>query len=418
MDETEFLRATCASAFQAGLDAADPVAAVRRALESGTLPEPGRGGGLYLAAIGKAAIGMASAAMTVLSPARALVVTNRENAAQVPGAEVMVAAHPEPDAQGAEAARALEVMAGTLGAEDVLLVLVSGGASAMLPAPRAGLTLDDEIAVNRLLLASGADITQTNIVRQALSRLKGGGLTRAAAPARVVALILSDVVGDDPRVVASGPTAPAIADGAVARGLLRALDLWPHLPEAVRNTLLNAPDTAHMPTVQADNRVIGGNAASVAAMAAATPGARAHGAPLMGDVADATRVVLSYFDEFEGVVLFGGETTVRLRGQGRGGRNQELALRVAMEASGTGRSFAFLSAGSDGRDGCTDAAGGLVDHGTVARLKAAGGDARALLSDNDSNRALRLSGDLWVTGATGTNVADLQVLALGPREKG
>ncbi len=418
MSETEFLRATCTSLFQAGLDAADPADAVRRALRLGKLPEPGRGGGLYLAAIGKAAIGMAGAAMTVLSPTRALVVTNRENAAQVPGAEVMVAGHPEPDAEGAEAACALEAMAGALGAEDVLFVLVSGGASAMLPAPRAGLTLDDEIAVNRLLLASGADITQTNIVRQALSRLKGGGLTRAAAPARVVALILSDVVGDDPRVVASGPTAPPIADQAVARDLLHALDLWPDLPELVRSTLLNAPDTAHMPPVQADNRVIGGNAASVAAMAAATASARVHDAPLMGDVADAARVVLSHFEDSEGVVLFGGETTVRLDGHGRGGRNQELALRVAMEAAGTGRSFAFLSAGTDGRDGPTDAAGGLVDHGTLARLEAAGGDACALLSDNDSNRALCLSGDLWITGATGTNVADLQVLALGSRATG
>lgn len=383
-------------------------------METGDEFQPGKEGGLYLAAIGKAAVGMARAALAVMSPTRALVITNRGNWAHLPGAEVMVAGHPVPDMEGAKAALVLEEMAAALGPDDVLLVLVSGGASAMLPAPHAGLTLEDKITVNRLLLASGADITETNIVRQALSRLKGGGLARAAAPARVLALILSDVVGDDPRVVASGPTAPPIADRAAARDVLWRLGLWADLPGAVQSLLgTSEPDVA--PLAPAENRVIGGNAASVAAMAAATPGARLHDAPLMGDVADAADVVLSYIDGPEGVVLFGGETTVRLRGQGRGGRNQELALRVAMQATGTGRAFAFLSAGTDGRDGPTDAAGGLVDHGTLARLEAAGGDACALLADNDSNRALALSGDLWTTGATGTNVADLQVLALGPR---
>lgn len=414
MSVTESLRSTCTSAFEAGLRAADPTAVVRCALEMGEVPQPGKGGGLYLAAIGKAAIGMARAALAVTSPTRALVITNRENLAHVPGAEVMVAGHPVPDAQGAKAAFVLEEMAAALGPEDVFLVLVSGGASAMLPAPRAGLTLEDKITVNRLLLACGADITETNIVRQALSRLKGGGLARAAAPARILALILSDVVGDDPRVVASGPTAPPIADRKAARELLWRLGLWAELPSAVQ-ALLRTPEQGAAPPAPAENRVVGGNAASVAAMAAATPGARVHDAPLMGDVADAANVVLSYLDGPEGVVLFGGETTVRLRGQGRGGRNQELALRVAKRATGTGRAFAFLSAGTDGRDGPTDAAGGLVEHGTLARLEAAGGDACALLADNDSNRALALSGDLLTTGATGTNVADLQVLALGPR---
>ncbi|MDR9484170.1 MAG: DUF4147 domain-containing protein [Sediminimonas sp.] len=417
MSETESLRATCAAAFQAGLNAANPAVAVRKALGKADVPMPGPGGALYLAAIGKAAVGMAEEAMALLSPRRALIITNRENVAPVRGAEVMAAGHPVPDAQGADAAQKLEALAGALGVGDVFIVLVSGGASAMLPAPLAGMTLDDKITVNRLLLASGADITETNIVRQALSRLKGGGLARLAAPAQVAALILSDVVGDDPRVVASGPTAPPIADRAAARDVAHRLGVWPDLPASVQS-LLSAPDEGEAGPVLADNRVIGGNAASVAAMAAATPGARVHGSPLMGDVADAAQVVLSYFDGPGGVVLFGGETTVRLRGQGRGGRNQELALRVAMLASQQGRVFAFLSGGTDGRDGPTDAAGGLVDHGSIARIKAAGGDAAALLANNDSNHALALSDDLWVTGATGTNVADLQVLALGRWIKG
>jgi hydroxypyruvate reductase len=413
MHDTAELRARCMAAFRAGLAAADPGDATRLALAGDGLPRPGPGGRLCLAAIGKAAVGMARPAMAALSPERTLVVTNDGNDAPLPGAEVMVAGHPVPDAQGAAAADALEAMVRPLARADVLVVLVSGGASAMLPAPRDGLTLADEVAVNRLALASGADITETNILRQAVSRLKGGGLARIAAPAQVVALILSDVVGDDPRVVASGPTAAPIADREAARAVARSLGIWDDLPAGVRR-LLSAPERPAPPT-QADNRVIGGNAASVAAMAAATPGARIHGAPLTGDVNGAAEAVLSHFDEPGGIMLFGGETTVRLRGHGRGGRNQELALRVAMQGAGQGRDFAFLSGGTDGRDGPTDAAGGLVDAATCARIAAAGGDAAALLAENDSNRALALSNDLLMTGPTGTNVADLQVLALAPR---
>ena len=346
MDNREKLRDRCLTAFRAGVAASDPVIATRRALDDGAVPHPAPDGQLYMAAIGKAAVGMARPAMAALAPARTLVVTNDGNDVPLPGAEVMVAGHPVPDHRGATAAMTLEAMAQDLTRDDVLMVLVSGGASAMLPAPRPGLALADEVAVNRLALASGADIHDTNILRQAVSRLKGGGLARMAAPARVVALILSDVVGDDPAVVASGPTAAPIADREAARAVAWRLGVWNDLPAPVR-ALLSTPETP-APPVRADNRVIGGNAASVAAMAAATPGARRHAVPLTGDVGAAADAVLSHLDGPGGVVLFGGETTVRLRGQGRGGRNQELALRVAMKGAARGAPSPSCRAGRMG----------------------------------------------------------------------
>jgi hydroxypyruvate reductase len=272
-------------------------------------------------------------------------------------------------------------------------------------------SLADKAAVNRLLLASGAPIEAMNLVRQNLSRLKGGGLARLAHPAAVTALILSDVIGDDLRAIASGPTVAPLGDAAAAAAVLRARGLWDAVPATVRAHLAAAPPAPPVPP--ADNRLIGSNARSVAAMAAAAPGARVAAEPLTGDVAAAAARILA--EGRPGITLWGGETVVTLRGRGLGGRNQELALRVALLAEAAGgwpTGWAFLSAGTDGRDGPTDAAGGLVDAGSLARMRAAGIDPAARLADNDSHRALAAAGDLVVTGGTGTNVADLQVLIL------
>jgi hydroxypyruvate reductase len=395
------LRARARAIFEAGLAAADPAAAVTRAVQDMTPPT-------RLIAVGKAARRMAQAALDVLGPVPALVVTNDENAGDVPGATVLVSGHPVPDARGEAAARAVEAAVAGLSAGDTVLCLISGGGSALLPAPAPGLTLADKQEVSRLLLASGADIADLNLVRQQLSRLKGGGLLRAAAPAGVTALILSDVVGDDLRVIASGPTVAPIGTRAQAAARLRALGLWDRLPAAVaRHLSAPAPDLPPLPV--AENRLIGSNALSLAAMAAAAPGATVH--PVLdGDVAAAAGRVAACGP---GVHLFGGETTVRLTGHGRGGRNQELALRLALLARKWPAPWVFLSGGTDGRDGPTDAAGGIVDHGTLSRMAAAGIDPAARLADNDSHPALAASGDLLVTGGTGTNVADLQVLIRG-----
>ncbi len=288
-----------------------------------------------------------------------------------------------------------------------MLYLISGGGSALLPAPAEGISLQDKVAVSRLLLASGAGIEEMNLVRQQLSRVKGGGLARVAAPAFQRALILSDVVGDDLRAVASGPTVAPLGDREQARRAARARGIWDDLPEAVRRHL--EQDVAPVPVPDVENRLIGSNAMSVAAMEAAC-GGWVEKSPLVGDVADAARRV---WDEARpGATLWGGETTVVLRGVGKGGRNQELALRVALlaEAKGVAGPWVFLSAGTDGRDGPTDAAGGLVDAGTLDRMRAAGVDPVTALEQNDSYTALAASGDLVVTGETGTNVADVQVL--------
>ncbi|MFN4058875.1 MAG: glycerate kinase [Roseinatronobacter sp.] len=393
--------------FLVGVQAADPRGAVRAALLAQPVRPVGR---LFMLAVGKAACAMAEAALPLLpQPARALVVTNPENAVNVPGADLWLAAHPVPDDGGLRAGQAvLDMLAATRDADEVL-VLVSGGGSALLPAPVEGLTLADKATVNRLLLGAGLDIVQMNMVRQHLSRLKGGGLLRAAAPASVRALILSDVVGDDLRAIASGPTVAPIAPRAQVCAMLRDLGLWEQLPEAARVALGRPEDPLALPPAR--NLLIGSNALSVAAMARACPGARVAPAPLVGDVAQAARAIVALVADGPGTTLLGGETTVTLHGTGLGGRNQELALRVAFALDGRS-GWRFLSAGTDGRDGPTDAAGALVDGGTIARIRAAGGDAEALLANNDSYAALRLSGALLITGGTGTNVADLQILCV------
>lgn len=393
--------------FQVGVTAADPRGAVRAALTSHPAATAGR---LFLLSVGKAACAMADAALPLIpAPARALVVTNPENARPVAGAEVMQAAHPVPDEGGLAAGRAVLSMLAKATEGDEVLVLVSGGGSALLPAPVSGLSLADKAEVNRLLLGAGLDIVQMNMVRQHLSALKGGGLLRAAWPASVRALILSDVVGDDLRAIASGPTVAPIAPRAEVCAMLQARGLWDKLPEAARAALSRPEDTTTLPPAR--NLLIGSNALSVAAMAQACPGARIAPAPLVGDVAQAAAQIVALVDKGAGTTLMGGETTVTLSGSGLGGRNQELALRVAMALQGRA-GWRFLSGGTDGRDGPTDAAGALVDGGTVARIRAAGGDPEVLLANNDSYAALRLSGDLLITGGTGTNVADLQILCV------
>lgn len=402
--------------FAAGVAAADPGRAVRAALADAPPPAGRR----VIVAIGKAACAMAAAARTALGPVETLIVTTDGAARAVPGAEVLRAGHPVPDARGLAAAEAVAARVAALGAGDELIALISGGGSALLPAPLPGITISDKAAVSRLLLASGADIRAMNLVRQQLSTLKGGGLARLAAPARVRALVLSDVVGDDLSVIASGPTMPPIGTRSEACALIERLGLLGQVPASVR-AALDAPEAPAAPLHDVETRLVGSNTLSLAAMA----GAVAAGAgpvhraprPLEGDVAEAAAQILREgAGQGAGVWLWGGETTVRIEGPaGQGGRNQELALRVALGAAAAGWAgpWAFLSGGSDGRDGPTEAAGGLVGPGTIARIVAAGLDPAAHLARHDSLPALRAGGALLVTGETGTNVADFQILVRG-----
>lgn len=386
--------------------------ALSRALAAHRLPQPDPGGQLLVLAIGKAARPMTEALLRQLGdqPFRALVVTNYENAKPIAGAEVMAAGHPVPDENGAMAARMVEAVLAKASAKDRVVALISGGGSALLPAPVDGVSLADKAETSRVLLGAGLDIGQMNLVRQALSRLKGGGLLRAAAPAPVTAYILSDVICDDLRVIASGLTVAPVGSRDKARALVQGKGLWPQLPASVQSALQRPEITEPLPAAQ--NHLIGSNRKSLEAVVAASGGSIVSD-HLTGDVAEAAKVIVAAAQGAgPGCLVFGGETTVTLRGTGLGGRNQELALRVALDMPDLGRDWVFLSGGTDGRDGPTNAAGGVVDAGTLGRIRAAGGDPAALLANNDSNRALALAGDLLITGATGTNVADVQILLL------
>lgn len=416
------LREEALALYRCGVEAASPGPAVAKALSERRV-DVSPPGLCHVVAIGKAAGGMMRAALDSL-PKRiigeCLVVTNYENATSLAGVTVRLAGHPVPDKAGLDAAREVERLADSLGSEDILLFLVSGGGSALLPAPVGGLTLDDKIRVNELLLASGGDIRAMNLVRQSLSRLKGGGLLRCAAPARVISLILSDVIGDDLSIVASGPTVARIGTRDEAVKTLRELEIWDTLPAATRCVLLSGG--ADIPSLPSDAHLIGSNAQSLRAMrdAAGADSRIVHGL-LNGPVADAARRIIEarIYDPDTPVLLFGGETTVKIRGTGQGGRNQELALRFALEAERVGITapWVFLSGGTDGRDGPTTAAGACVDHLTLERIRRAGGDVGELLANSDSFRALELSEDLIPQWQTGTNVADVQVL-LRPQPAG
>ena len=391
--------------FDAGVAAADPFEAVTAALQGLSRPT-------HVIAVGKAAPRMAAAVHAQFPGIPSLVITTDQPVPDLENTQVMIGDHPVPSELSAAAGEAalewLSAIAQGHGPEAHVLALISGGGSALCVAPVEGVTLAEKASVNASLLGAGLDIVRMNIVRQALSRTKGGGLLRAAAPARMTSLVLSDVVGDDPRAVASGPTAGPISDVAEAQKIVRDAGLWADMPASVHAALSRVERKGTTPP--ADVLMVGSNALSVQAMGKAAPDAQVIVAAIEGDVADAAAQIVTLARSGAGMWIMGGETTVLLRGTGQGGRNQELALRVARELQDLDRPFVFLSGGTDGRDGPTDAAGGLVDNGTWARI---GPEAEALLENNDSYAALSRAGDLLQMPATGTNVADLQILWVG-----
>jgi hydroxypyruvate reductase len=383
--------------FDIAVAAADPFAAVSRHIHTVAPPA-------LIVAFGKAAGGMAKAAVAHFEGTPCYVVTNYENAISLTNAKVYFAGHPVPNEDGAAAADA--VLTAVASANGPILVLISGGGSSLLPAPVGGVTLEDKIALNKVLLSSGLDIVQMNLVRQLVSRLKGGGLLRVASPSHVTSLILSDVIGDDISAIASGPTSPPLGTLADARAVLVAAGLWDALPTNIQTHLSKDIDLPDVPA--STNILVGSNAMSVNAMAAAMPTATVL-PPIEGDVKEAASRICDMAQP--GVTVWGGETTVHLRGSGQGGRNQELSLHIANEAASRGwDNWCCLQGGSDGRDGPTNAAGGIVDQDTLERIAANGGDIAELLANNDSFAALRQSGDLLMTGGTGTNVADIGIL--------
>jgi glycerate 2-kinase len=415
--------------FAAGLAAADPRRAVRRelGLEDGAILtggkrfEPRR---VFVLAAGKAAGAMAEAAKELLGEkvSGGLVVTKDGHDPGPEGFETVFASHPEPDERGVEAARRVQDLAESLGEDDLLLALISGGASALLADPAAPIELADLKKLTGDLLRSGADIGEINTVRKHVSVLKGGGLVRLAHPAPTIALLLSDVVGDQPSSIASGLTAPDPTTLENTRRVLERYSIEP--PDSVTDHLHSAEETpaSDDPIFEnVVNRICGGG--RHAAEAAAKQAGELGYTPLLltttltGDALGAASVYAAIIREVLAsgnparppcAIVSGGEATVTVRGSGTGGPNQEFALALATELDGVEGWTAF-SADTDGNDGSTDAAGGIVDDRSAQRITDAGMDPEGALAENDSYAALEAGGALLVTGPTGTNVNDLRV---------
>jgi glycerate 2-kinase len=336
------------------------------------------------------------------------------------------AGHPVPDARGVQAAGRLLELASGAAADDLVIVLVSGGGSALTPAPAGDVTLAEKQTVTRSLLAAGAAIGELNTVRKHLSRFKGGQLARAAAPALVVTLVLSDVIGDPLDVIASGPTAPDPTTFTEALKIMRMRGLLADAPFSVRARLqagargevLETPKPRDPIFGRVGHVIIGNNQLVVNA---AMERARSLGyhsevltRELQGEARHMAQVLIERTRALEppACLIAAGETTVTVRGQGRGGRCQEFALAAALSIEGDD-GLTVLAAGTDGTDGPTDAAGAVVDGSTVTRGRRAGLDMRAALDDNDAYRVLRATGDLIVTGPTNTNLLDLYLVVRG-----
>jgi hydroxypyruvate reductase len=377
---------------------------------------------VFLLGAGKASGAMAAAAEEVVGDrvAGGFVVAKDGCAAPLRRVDIAEAGHPVPDARGlAASARLLEV-ARRAGENDLVLFLVSGGGSALTPAPAPPITLAEKQELTRLLLASGATIGELNAVRKHLSLFKGGQLARAAWPATVLTLALSDVIGDPLDVIASGPTAPDPSTFADALEVLARRGVAARVPGSIMRRLEagRAGEIAETPKPRdplfdrVENVVIGNNAL-VTDAAVAT--ARRLGfrtdfmtRELQGEARDVAR---DFVARARGLappacLVAGGETTVTVRGKGKGGRCQEFALAAALELRPSDR-ITILAAGTDGTDGPTDATGAIVDATSIERGAAAGADARRALGDNDAYGFLRASGDLVVSGPTRTNLLDL-----------
>ncbi|MDR7482484.1 MAG: DUF4147 domain-containing protein [Armatimonadota bacterium] len=440
--ETATLRRHAAQILEAGVAAADPAAAVACAVrvEDEVLHVAGWACDLrtvervWVVGAGKGAAPMAQALADVVGPrlTGGLVVTKYGHGMALERVEVVEAGHPLPDAAGEAGARRVLEIAQQAGFGDLLLVVLSGGGSALLPLPAAGVSLEDKIATTDLLLRSGAAITEVNSVRKHLSRIKGGWLARAAAPAHLVTLALSDVLGNPPDAIASGPTVPDPTTFADALAVVDRYGLRGQLPAAARAYLEagaagRRPETPKPgdPVFARTRTVIVGDLALAAAAAVEQARALGYRARLCGvAVQGEARVAGARFGALvrqareaaaaEAVCLvMGGETTVTVRGGGRGGRNQEFALAAAWSLHGLPQAL-VAALGTDGTDGPTDAAGAVVDGTTLERARAAGLDAARALAENDTYPFFAALGDLIITGPTRTNVNDLWLGLLAP----
>jgi len=461
-EEIARVRAEAEAIFRAGLEAADPEELVKRSLVLEP-PRPASSRGdlvvgvgqgatacvaryrlddfdrVVVAGFGKASAAMARGLVSVLGEKRitrgVLVAKDRAEASPKPFS-ILYASHPTPDESSARAARELLALGELMDERTLAIVLASGGGSSLLCAPIEGISLEDKARTTRLLLGCGAPIQEMNCVRKHLSAVKGGRLAEAFAPATLLTLVLSDVVGDELDAIASGPTVPDPTTWAEALAIVRRRGIEGKLPSSVADALSQGaagllPETPK-PGDAAFERtaafVLGSNALS---LAAAGHKARELGyealeltSRLTGEAREAAQFLLGIAKDIRArsvpiappaCLLCGGETTVTLRGQGKGGRNQELALAFLVAAARSpsdAECLYLLSASTDGGDGPTDAAGAFADSEAYRAAKRKGIDAEAMLERNDSYRYFETAYALFKTGHTGTNVCDLQILLI------
>jgi hydroxypyruvate reductase len=417
---SEELRETARVIFEAGLAAADP----SRQIDNVEVPVPGAGGRLMVFGAGKAAAHLARALETRL--------VDREYSGRIivkyghglPLERIVVeeGAHPLPDSAGLRATERLLADLEDTRAEDRIVFLLTGGASALLVAPAKGLTLEDKIGVTDLLMRAGATIQELNAVRKHLSAVKGGRLLQRMVPARVLTVLISDVIGDDLSSIGSGPTAldPSTFDDALAvLERYRVADAVPgsvvrHLRAGARGELPETPKPGDDVLGYVEHQLLASNRTSLAAAAAKARelglGVDVFAEDMVGDVHEQAKRFARALAETRGpaALLAGGELTLEVTGTGLGGRSQELALVAAKELRGRER-VVVLAAGTDGTDGPTDAAGAFADGRTWDRALALGLDPEALLANNDAYHLFDPLGALLRTGPTGTNVNDLVI---------
>lgn len=418
-------RAAALTIFRAALKAADPYEAVMRhvRVENGTLIAGRRRyrldryGDIHVVGAGKASARMAQAVERLLGKriSAGLINVKYGHTAPLRDIELNECGHPVPDENGVRGAKRILDIASQAGPNDLIIAIISGGASALLPYPLPPTTLEQTQRITGELLRSGANIYELNAIRKHISGISGGRLAHAAAPAQMLALVLSDVIGDDLDVIGSGPTVPDRSTTADAERILRHYRIpVPALTETPK------PGDAVFAAVQ--NLIVGSNALAVAA--AETEARRLGYRTLVlstfieGETREVARVHAAIAKEVlatgrpirsRACVISGGETTVTIHGSGLGGRNQEFVLAAAIDIDGLDQATVF-SAGTDGTDGPTDAAGAVADGQTIARARKRGLNAAEYLANNDSYHFFNELGDLVKTGPTGTNVADVRLV--------
>jgi hydroxypyruvate reductase len=426
--------------FQAALKAVDPVEAILRyvkrvndTLQVGehrfAFKDYDR---ILVVGAGKAGAPMAKALEELLGDniADGVIVVKEGHGLPLEHIRIHEASHPVPDERGIKGAEEILSLVKDAGERDLVLCLISGGGSALLVAPAEGVTLEDKQEVTRLLLACGADIHEINTIRKHLSRAKGGGLARFAYPATVVSLILSDVIGDDLNVIASGPAVPDTSTFADTRHVLEKYDIWNRVPQSVQSRIErglkgdieDTPKAGDAVFQKCYSELVGTN---IQALKAAGQQAEQLGyqtlilsSTVEGEAREVVKVLTAIAKEVRvsgnplsapACILCGGETTVTIRGDGKGGRNQEFALASALSIDGM-ENVVVLAGGTDGNDGPTDAAGAIADGGTLARARAKGLDTLDYLRRNDSYHFFEALEDLVIIGPTRTNVMDVYMV--------